>query len=288
VRLAGAFPVVKVVRPCQHAPVHIEDPDDPRVADYRAVGRGRGDGPFLCEGRLLVRRLLTGSRYRVRSVLATAPVLEDLRDVLGPTPPPVFIASSAMIRSIFGFNFHRGCLALGERPERPTTPESVLEPGPRVVVGLDEVTDPDNVGAIFRNAAAFGAGGVLLSAGCADPLYRKAIRVSMGGTLSTPFARTEWGAALAALRRAGDTLVALSPDPRAEAIGAVAERLASRRLALIVGAEGAGLGELSRETADLHVRIPMAPGVDSLNVATACGIALHRLAGGGIMGGELP
>jgi tRNA G18 (ribose-2'-O)-methylase SpoU len=269
--------------------VLIEDPDDPRVADYRAVGRGRGDGPFLCEGRLLVRRLLTGSRYRVRSVLATAPVLEDLRDVLGPAPPPVFVASSAMIRSIFGFNFHRGCLALGERPERPTSPESVIEPaGSRILVGLDEVTDPDNVGAIFRNAAAFGAGGVLLSAGCADPLYRKALRVSMGGTLSTPFARTEWGAALAALRRAGYLVVALSPDARAEVIGAVAARLACRRLALIVGAEGAGLGELTRETADVHVRIPMAPGVDSLNVATACGIALHRLAGRGIMGDEHP
>jgi tRNA G18 (ribose-2'-O)-methylase SpoU len=269
--------------------VLIEDADDPRVADYRAAGRGGGDGPFLCEGRLVVRRLLGGSRYRVRSVLATAAVLEDLRDALGPTPPPVFVASTAVIRSIFGFNFHRGCLALGERPAQPTSPESVIRAaGSRVVVGLDEVTDPDNVGAIFRNAAAFGAGGVLLSAGCADPLYRKTIRVSMGGTLSTPFARGEWGAALEALREAGYTLVALSPDPAAEAIGAAAERLASRRLAVIVGAEGSGLGERTRETADLRVRIPMAPGVDSLNVATACGIALHRLAGSGIMGGGSP
>jgi tRNA G18 (ribose-2'-O)-methylase SpoU len=258
--------------------VLIEDPDDPRVADYRAAIRSRGDGPFLCEGRLLVRRLLAASRFRVRSVLATAAVLEDLRDVLGPTPPPVFVASSAMIRSIFGFNFHRGCLALGERPERPTSPESVVDPtGPRVVVGLDEVTDPDNVGAIFRNAAAFGAAGALLSTGCADPLYRKSIRVSMGGTLSTPFAQTEWGAALDALRRAGYTLVALSPDRDAEAIGEAAGRLVSRRLAVIVGAEGVGLGARTREAADLRVRIPMAPGVDSLNVATACGIALHRL-----------
>jgi tRNA G18 (ribose-2'-O)-methylase SpoU len=266
--------------------VLIEDADDPRVADYRAAVRGGGGGLFLCEGRLVVRRLLGGSRYRVHSVLATAPVLEDLRDALGPTPPPVFVASSAMIRSIFGFKFHRGCLALGERPERPASPESVVDPaGPRVVVGMDEVTDPDNVGAIFRNAAAFGAAGVLLSPGCADPLYRKTIRVSMGGTLSTPFARTEWGAALEALRGAGYTLVALTPDPGAEPIGTAAERLVSRRLALIVGAEGPGLGARTRETADLRVRIPMAPGVDSLNVATACGIALHRLVGSGIMGG---
>jgi len=267
-------------------PVRIEDPDDPRVADYRAAGRGGADGLFLCEGRLVVRRLLGGSRYRVRSVLATAPVLEDLNDALGPAPPPVFVATTAVIRSVFGFNFHRGCLALGERPEPPASPESVIEPpGPRMVVGLDEVTDPDNVGAIFRNAAAFGVAGVVLSPGCADPLYRKTIRVSMGGTLSTPFARTEWVATLAALRRAGYTVVALSPDPDAEAIATAAERLVSRRLAVIVGAEGSGLGEQSRAAADLRVRIPMAPGVDSLNVATACGIALHRLAGGGIMGG---
>jgi tRNA G18 (ribose-2'-O)-methylase SpoU len=287
-RLAGGFCIVKATGPCQHAPVLIEDPDDPRVADYRAAVRGRADGLFLCEGRLVVGRLLGGSRYRVRSVLATAPVLEDLRDALGPAPPPVFVASTAVIRSIFGFNFHRGCLALGERPEQPASPESVIAPaGPRIVVGLDEVTDPDNVGAIFRNAAAFGAAGVLLSAGCADPLYRKTIRVSMGGTLSTPFARTEWGGTLQALRGAGYTLVALSPDPGAEAIGTAAERLVSRRLAVIVGAEGPGLGEHTRAAADLRVRIPMAPGVDSLNVATACGIALHRLAGGGIMGGGL-
>jgi tRNA G18 (ribose-2'-O)-methylase SpoU len=274
------FCIVKATGPCQHAPVLIEDPDDPRVADYRAAVRGRADGLFLCEGRLVVARLLGGSRYRVRSVLATAPVLEDLRDALGPAPPPVFVASTAVIRSIFGFNFHRGCLALGERPEQSASPESVIAPaGPRIVVGLDEVTDPDNVGAIFRNAAAFGAAGVLLSPGCADPLYRKTIRVSMGGTLSTPFAQ--------ALRGAGYTLVALSPDPGAEAIGTAAERLVSRRLAVIVGAEGPGLGEQTRAAADLRVRIPMAPGVDSLNVATACGIALHRLAGGGIMGGGL-
>jgi tRNA G18 (ribose-2'-O)-methylase SpoU len=121
-----------------------------------------------------------------------------------------------------------------------------------MVVGLDEVTDPDNVGAIFRNVAAFGVAGVVLSPGCADPLYRKTIRVSMGGTLSTPFARTEWAATLAALRRAGYTVVALTPHPDAEAIATAAERLVSRRVALLVGAEGPGLGEQSRAAADLR------------------------------------
>ena len=264
----------------------IDDPDDPRVADYRTAGRSQAAGLFLCEGRLLVGRLLA-SRYRVRSLLGTAAALEELRDALGSSPAPRFVATTAVIRSIFGFNFHRGCLALGERPEPPASAESVIAPaGPRVLVALDEVTDPDNVGTIFRNAAAFGAAGVLLSPGSADPLYRKSIRVSMGGTLTTPYAQAPWGATLQALRDAGYTLVALTPDPRAAAIGAAAERLGPGRLALIVGAEGPGLGARSLEAADLHVRIPMTPGVDSLNVATACGIALHRLAGGGIMGGE--
>lgn len=157
-----------------------------------------------------------------------------------------------------------------------------------MLLALDEVADPDNVGAVFRNAAAFGAAGVLLSAGCADPLYRKAIRVSMGATLSTPFSRVEWATGLAALRRAGYTLVALTPDPDAESIETLAtRRRPSERLALIVGAEGAGLGAESRHAADVRVRIPMAAGVDSLNVATACGIALHRVASG-IMGGDGP
>jgi AcrR family transcriptional regulator len=130
---------------------------------------------------------------------------------------------------------------------------------------------------IRDGAAAFGAAGVLLSTGSADPLYRKTIRVSMAATLSIPFARTDWDAALEALRRAGYTVVALTPDRRAEPIGRAAPRLASRRLALLVGAEGSGLGPRSRERADVCVRIPMAPGVDSLNVAAAASVACWAL-----------
>jgi tRNA G18 (ribose-2'-O)-methylase SpoU len=135
------------------------------------------------------------------------------------------------------------------------------------------------VGAVFRNAAAFGVGGVLLSPGCADPLYRKALRVSMGATLSLPFARIDWPVGLLRLRETGYTLLALTPDRDAEDIGTVADRGAgARRLALLLGAEGAGLGPDSRAAAHRCVRIPMAAGIDSLNVATACAIALHRLA----------
>jgi tRNA G18 (ribose-2'-O)-methylase SpoU len=152
--------------------------------------------------------------------------------------------------------------------------------GPRTLLALEGVADPDNVGAIFRNAAAFGVAGALLSSHCADPLYRKAIRVSMGATLTLPFARlADWPAGLAALRQAGYRLVALCPGAEAEDIVEVAARAPRRpRLALLLGAEGAGLSEATRAAADVEVRIPMAAGVDSLNVAAACGIALHRFA----------
>jgi tRNA G18 (ribose-2'-O)-methylase SpoU len=269
----------------------IEDPADPRVAEYAGAGpeaRGRSASLFLAEGRLVVRRLLEGSRYRTRSLLLTEPALHDLRDAIADRGAAVYVAAAATIRSIVGFKFHRGCLALGER-EPPAPVATVTGPaGSRIVLALEELADPDNVGAVFRNAAAFGAGGVLLSPGCADPLYRKAIRVSMGATLSTPFTRVGWPAGLEALRAAGYALIALTPDRRAEDIGRAVERgLPSRRLALLVGAEGTGLSDRTRAAADLCVRIPMAPGVDSLNAATASGIALHRLASG-IMGPDRP
>jgi tRNA G18 (ribose-2'-O)-methylase SpoU len=274
----------------------IEDPADPRIAPYREARDGhlrRHDGVFLAEGRLVVRRLLGSARFPTRSLLATRRALDDLHDVLvGRDSVRIYEAATGTIRAVLGYRFHRGCVALGER-EDPTPVETVIAPtGPRVVLALEDLADPDNVGAVFRNAAAFGAGGVLLSPGCADPLYRKAIRVSMGATLSTPFARAEWAVALAALREAGYTLVALTPGAGAEPIAATAARgIGSRRLALLLGAEGTGLGEETRRAADLCVRIPMVAGADSLNVATACGIALHRLAGeplGGMMGGEAP
>jgi tRNA G18 (ribose-2'-O)-methylase SpoU len=272
----------------------IDDPADPRIAEYRDARDGhlrRGGDLFLAEGRLVVRRLLETARFRTRSLLLTPRALDDLHGLLaGDDSRRVLVASTATIRSIVGFKFHRGCLALGERGE-PAHPEPLIAPaGPRLLLALEELADPDNVGGVFRNAGAFGAAGVLLSPGCADPLYRKAIRVSMGATLSTPFARTDWRAALDALRAGGYALVALTPDRRAEPIGMVAARgLPSGRAALLLGAEGSGLGEDTRTAADLCVRIPMAPGADSLNVATACGIALHQLAvaiPGGIMGPE--
>ena len=262
----------------------IEDPADPRIAPFREARDGelrRREGLFLAEGRLLVRRLLESARFPVRSLLLTEPALDDLRDLLvGAGAPAVHVASTATIRVIVGFKFHRGCLALGLRGEALSAEALVSAPGARTLLALEGLADPDNVGAVFRNAAAFGAAGVLLSADCADPLYRKAIRVSMGATLSVPFARVaDWPAALAALRRDGYRLVALCPRPDAEDIGEAAARTPrASRLALLVGTEGKGLSDATRAAADLAVRIPMAPGVDSINVAAACGIALHRLA----------
>ncbi len=262
----------------------VEDPADPRIAGYRDARDGElrlREGLFLAEGRLLVRRLLEASRFPVHSLLVTPPALDDLRDLLaGDDSTPVRVASAETIRAIVGFKFHRGCLALGVRGT-PLAPETLMDPvGPRTLLALEGVADPDNVGAVFRNAAAFGAAGVLLSRHCADPLYRKAIRVSMGATLSLPFAQVpDWPTALAALRRAGYRLVALCPAAEAEDISEVAARVPRRpRLALLLGAEGKGLSDTTRAAADVEVRIPMAAGVDSLNVAAACGIALHRLA----------
>jgi tRNA G18 (ribose-2'-O)-methylase SpoU len=274
----------------------ITDPADPRIASFREArdGRLRETGRFLAEGRLVVRRLLE-SRFAVRSVLATRGALDDLADALGPRPSVQrYAASAEIIRAVVGFKFHRGCLALGE--EGPAiSPRAVVEPpGPRLLVGLEDVADPDNVGAIFRNAAAFGAAALVLSPRCADPLYRKALRVSMGATLAIPFATIDWRDGLAALRAAGYALMALTPHPGAQRLDAVVDAGGpSRRLAVLLGAEGAGLSEATRRAAHLCVRIAMAPGVDSLNVAAACAIALHRLAdvarpgdAGGMMDGD--
>lgn len=260
----------------------VERLDDPRLADYRDLGdaaRRVRDGVFVAESRFVVRRLLAASPFHARSVLATAPALAGLDDVLAarPVPPRVYVAERALIERVTGFDFHRGCLAVGERGV-PREPAALLAAA-RLLVVLERVADPDNVGAVFRNAAAFGADAVLLSPGTADPLYRKAVRVSLGATLTTPFATlADWPADLAQLRAAGFALVALAPDPGAEDLGTFAADPLPPRLALLVGTEGDGLGAAVRAAADVAVRIPMAPGVEALNVATATGIALHRLA----------
>ena len=262
----------------------IDDPADPRVADYRDIKDAelrRRRGLFVAESRAVVRRLLTSARLRPRSVLLTAPALESLGSALhgADASVPVYLASPEVARAVVGFNFHHGCLALGDRGAEPPLESLVAPPGPRLLVAVEDVSNPDNVGGVFRNALAFGADAILLSAGCADPLYRKTIRVSMGASLVTPFAHlADWKAGLARLRAAAYTIVALTPDPSALDIALLgAATPLPRRVAIFLGAEGPGLRAETRAAADLKVCIAMAPGVDSLNVATAAAIALHRL-----------
>src|SRR5204863_138627 len=190
----------------------VSDVDDPRLADYRDLkdgARRRRDGTFIAESRQVVRRLLGGSRFRARSVLAAEAAAEDLRDVLT-GGLPVYVAPEATLQRVVGFNLHRGCRAVRARGA-----ERALEGlrDARVLLVLEGVTNPDNIGGAFRNAMAFGVGGVVLAPRCSDPLYRKAIRVSMGGTLVVPFAAAaSWPDALVRLRERGFTIVALTPD----------------------------------------------------------------------------
>jgi tRNA G18 (ribose-2'-O)-methylase SpoU len=255
--------------------------DDPRLADYMGVRDpelAHARGLFVAEGRLVVQRVIEAGRYTVRSVLVNEAARRDLAATLSriESRASIFVCGAEECAHITGYHLHRGCLALVERP--PARQFDDVLRSTNLAVVLDGVANADNVGGVFRNAAAFGAGAVLLGPTCCDPLYRKAIRTSMAATLAIPFARLdEWPAALAAVRQAGFTLVALTPREPCESIDAFATRPRPRRLALIIGAEGAGLAREVESMADARVRIPMRPDVDSLNLAVAAGIALHRL-----------
>jgi tRNA G18 (ribose-2'-O)-methylase SpoU len=260
-----------------HVIVHVASIDDPCLNDYRNVPDPellRSHGVFVAEGRHVVRRLLTQSRYKTRSLLLTPAAAESLADLLPRLDTiPVFTVSQEAMNAITGFNIHRGCLAIGERLPLPAW--TSLARGARRLVVLEHVSNADNVGGIFRNAAAFGVDAVLLGPSCTDPLYRKAIRTSMGAALQIPFATIdEWPDDLRRLRAGGLHLVALTPAPEAQAIEALGP---PDRAALLMGHEGHGLSAAALALADLRVRIPMAAGIDSLNVATAAAIALYAL-----------
>ena len=186
----------------------------------------------------------------------------------------MFVCAQDELNALTGYNFHRGCLALAHRPA-PTPLDALF--GARRLVALEAVGDPDNVGSIFRNVLAFGAGGVIVDRRTADPLYRKAIRTSMAATLRVPFVEVEaWEAAARALRDRGFGIVAMTPSPDAADIAQAAPALGSGPVVLLFGSEGAGLSEAALAGADVRVRIPVDPRSDSLNVAVAAGIALHR------------
>jgi tRNA G18 (ribose-2'-O)-methylase SpoU len=250
-------------------PSFVTDPADPRLGDYRDL-RDRHlneeGGKFVAESELVVRKLLA-SRLRVHSVLVTAPRLKALEDVLGEVE--TLVAPQELVDNVAGFHVHRGCLAIGERPRDVALPAEAP-----ALLALEDLVDVDNLGALTRNAAALGAGGILLSPRCADPFYRKAIRVSMGSVFHLPIVRAvAWLDDLRALRERGYVLIAavlgeatpiqrFTPPPR---------------FALVLGAEGPGLTPGTQRLCDARVTIPMAPGADSLNVATAGAVLLHRL-----------
>jgi tRNA G18 (ribose-2'-O)-methylase SpoU len=214
--------------------------------------------------------------YRFQSALLNDAALSAVLPWFQDKAPgvPIYRCDAAAFEAITGYNIHRGCLALVHRPPALAWRE-VVDPTPLVVV-LEAVTNADNVGGVFRNAAAFGAGAVLLSPDCCDPLYRKAIRTSMGAVFDVPFARVSpWPEALAGLRDAGFVIAALTPraDRR---LSEFAAATADRRVALLVGTEGNGLSDAAIDIADATVAIPMRGPIDSLNLAVATGIALAR------------
>jgi tRNA G18 (ribose-2'-O)-methylase SpoU len=264
--------------------------DDGRLADYRHVPDPdllrRGE-IFIAEGRLVVRELLTRSRFRARSILLTEAAYRSLVDVLEPrlTDTHVFIVPAAAIEGLTGFNIHRGCLAIGERLGRSSVVQMLARlPRARRLVALEQIGNADNMGGIFRNAAAFAVDAVVVGPGCCDPLYRKAIRVSVGTALRVPFCHADdWQADLQALKTAGFTLVALTPAVEAQDLGAyVSSIMPAARVAVLAGSEGDGLIPETLARADVALRIPMAPATDSINVATAVGIALHGLFAAGL------
>ena len=258
----------------------IEDDRDHRLADYWNVPDPEllaGRRLFVAEGRLVVRRLLTASRLRARSVMVTEPACASLADVLSAHPDlPVFLVPQRVMDGVTGFNIHRGCLALGERPS-PRHWRDVAAAARRLVV-LERVGNADNVGAVFRNAAGLGFDAVLTGPSCADPLYRKAIRTSMGATLRVPFAPAEpWPDVLRRLHEDAWITVAMVPAPDAPALRESVAGAGTARVAVVIGHEGDGLTAEARDACARQARIPMAPGVDSLNAATAAAIAFYEI-----------
>jgi tRNA G18 (ribose-2'-O)-methylase SpoU len=256
--------------------IPIDSLDDARVAPYRDVRdrdlrRAHGDR-FVAEGESVVRVLLGPSRVPPESVLVSRARLAALEPLVAAHDIPVFVAGPTLMEAIVGFPIHRGLLALARRPA-PVDPDALLANGPRLVLGLAGIANHDNVGGIFRNAAAFGVGAALVDAATADPFYRKALRVSVGGVLRVPFATVGSAAAMTdALRRAGYRVLALSP----RGATTLADVPRSDRMALLLGTEGPGLSDEVLAAAET-VRIDMAGGFDSLNVATTSGIALYEL-----------
>lgn len=261
--------------------VDVADPSDARLDDFRdlnSVDRRpdlpTGKGLVIAEGVLVVQRMLA-SRFRPRALLGTDRRLAELGTDLDGVDAPFYRVSAEVMADVVGFHLNRGVLASASRAGELTVPQ-VLD-GAETVAVLEGVNDHENLGSVFRNAAGLGVDAVVFGSGCADPLYRRAVRVSMGHALLVPFARAEdWPGDLKVLRERGFRLLAMTPDPAAPSVAEAMRGLAGQRVAILVGAEGPGLREHTMRSSDVRVRIPMSRGTDSLNVATAAALAFYE------------
>jgi tRNA G18 (ribose-2'-O)-methylase SpoU len=262
----------------------VSDPDDPRLDDFRDLNSidrrpdlPTGKGLVIAEGVLVVQRMLA-SRFTPHALLGTQRRLDELEDDLAGfngRAAPFYRTSADVMARVVGFHLNRGVLAVARRVPEPSV--AALIEGARTIAVLEGVNDHENLGSIFRNAAGLGVDAVVFGSGCADPLYRRAVRVSMGHALLVLYARsTNWPADLVTLKETGFRLLAMTPDggayPLAEAMAAAR----GDRVAVLVGAEGPGLTPTALRLSDVPVRIPMARGTDSLNVATAAALAFYE------------
>ncbi|MFL0178089.1 MULTISPECIES: TrmH family RNA methyltransferase [unclassified Mycobacterium] len=264
--------------------VDIDDPRDSRLDDFRDLNSidrrpdlPTGKGLVIAEGVLVVQRMLA-SRFTPRALLGTDRRLTELTsDLTEPGAPdvPYYRVSAEVMAEAVGFHLNRGVLAAASRVPEPSVADLVA--GARTIAVLEGVNDHENLGSIFRNGAGLGVDAVVFGSGCADPLYRRSVRVSMGHALLVPFARSaDWPGDLAMLRGQGFRLLAMTPDPRAELLSSAMAKVRDEPVAVLVGAEGPGLSERAMRASDMRVRIPMSRGTDSLNVATAAALAFYE------------
>jgi tRNA G18 (ribose-2'-O)-methylase SpoU len=261
----------------------VNDPDDPRLDDFRdlnSVDRRpdlpTGKGLVIAEGVLVVQRMLA-SRFTPHALLGTDRRLSELKEDLAGAAAPFYRTSAEVMAQVVGFHLNRGVLAAARRVPEPTVAE-VVEAA-RTVAVLEGVNDHENLGSIFRNAAGLGVDAVVFGSGCADPLYRRAVRVSMGHALLVPFARAaSWPHDLLLLKETGFRLMAMTPQRQASALAEAMAAAVDERVAVLVGAEGPGLTAAALRLSDVPVRVPMSRGTDSLNVATAAALAFYERA----------
>lgn len=259
----------------------VSDPDDPRLDNFRdlnSVDRRpdlpTGKGLVIAEGVLVVQRMLA-SRFAPLALLGTDRRLAELRADLDGCDAPYYRVSAEVMAQVVGFHLNRGVLAAARRVPEPSVAE-VLG-GARTVAVLEGVNDHENLGSIFRNAAGLDVDAVVFGSGCADPLYRRAVRVSMGHALLVPYARaTNWPGDLKLLQERGFQLLAMTPSRDAMTLSAAMSTVGDEPVAVLVGAEGPGLSHAAMRASDLRVRIPMSRGTDSLNVATAAALAFYE------------